>query len=673
MRKALAISAWLTLFAGLVALTAFGVIELDRSLTMRMQALKAAALGELERIAGRSISYGEISPSFFRSMKVRDLAIHDSRDPGRTLLTIHEVRVYYSLFELLAGHDPVTAIREIRLLNSRFDVNLQEDTDVVDLVRRLVQSGGGAGLRARITGADIGLKIVSGESTLDLRHVFFQIEAQSQAISVSLRGDAAGRVRGGFSFKSSLKAQGTLDRSLTGSDVTIRLASLASSLVNTGAQTLQVVWKGNTINLRKIQDRSPVALDMQGDLEKREFTLRFQTQDMRLDKLFTFSPSLARYANWLRVPLTASGHFTWRARTGSVEYQADASAFLVDQLPIHDVSLTASVSGSEKEAFFEPLRLSSSEGTAEFAGSVLFDTFFPSGLLTVADVNTGYGEKVNASLSIDRLKAGLQVHSANLVIGEIGFDSFQLSVTPLIGGASFALKTSFAGSAPEDLLQASGELHFGRGLVQAVTRGVPDALPAPALSVAATLKNIPPAKLYHLLLGAGRLALDQQDVYDLLAHFSVSTEAVVSTDLTQLSLAARSVTVTSNDDPGTSFQFGLAVDKSHLSLTGFSGSWKGIGIQGGFEGDLAEGGEIGFATNIALLGSSYFLTGRYSQSEGLSASGSFGLAVSAVPVRGGGALLKLRGEKFPLPLEGGPLAVSFDVSGLVTPEGEWSA
>jgi hypothetical protein len=663
----------LTLFAGLVVLTAFAAMEIDHALTTRMEALKSSALGELERMAGRSISYGEISPSFFRSMNIRDLAIHDSRDPSRTLLTIHEVRVYYSLFGLLAGSDPIGAIREIRLLNSRFDIDLERDSDVVDLVRRLLANGGGPGLRARVTGADIGITVVSRDSSVELRHLFFQVEAQSEAIAVSMRGDVAGRVPGGFSFASSLKAQGTLDRSLAGSDATIRLASLTSSLVDTGAQTLQLVWKGNSIDVRKIQDRSPIALDVKGDLEKKEFTLYFQTQDFRLDRLFTFGRPLARYANWLNVPLTASGHVTYGARTGSLEYQADASAFLKDQLPIHEVTLTTSVRGSEKEAFFEPLRLSSSEGTAEFAGSVLFATLYPSGLLSLADVDTGYGEKVNASLSIDRLLGRLEVHSNHLQIGELGFDSFQLSLSPAAGGASFALSTSFAGSAVEDLLQASGELHFGRTLGQAMTQAEPGSRSPPAVSVSATLKNVPPAKLYHLFEGAGRLTLEQQDVYNLLAHYSVSTEAVLSTDLTHLSLAAQSVTITSNDDPDTTFHFGLAVDKSHLSLTRFTGSWKGVVIQGGFEGDLGEGGQVGFATNIAFLGTSYFFTGRYSQSSGLTASGSFGLAISAIPIRGGGALVKLHGEKFPLPLQGAPVPVSFDLSGLVTPEGEWSA
>jgi translocation and assembly module TamB len=679
LRRAFTIIAGTLVFAGLVVLTAVAAMRIDHALTLRIAALKSGALGALERMTGRSITYGEISPSFFRSLNVRDLAIHDSRDPARTLLTIHEVRVSYSLISLLAGRDPLDSIREIRILNSRFNVDLEKDTDVVDLIRSLLQAGGGGGLRAKVTGADIAVSVISRGFHLDLRHTFFQVDAQPQAIAVSLRGDVSGGVPGGFRFDSSLKAQGSIDRSLTSSDVTVRLASFTSSLINTGVQTLQITWKGATVVARKIQDRSPAALEMRADLEKREVSLYFQTQDLRAERLFTFSRPLARYSNWLRVPISASGHFTWRARTGSLEYQADATAFLEDQLPVRDVTLTTSVRGSEKEAFFDPLSFSTPQGAAEFAGSIVFDTFFPSGVLSLADVSTGYGEKLSAKLSIDRLKDRLDVRGSQLAFGQLGFDEFQLTLTPLPGGAAYALRTSFAGSSVDDVLEARGEIHLGGMLGRRSEPAEPGTLaaqpepPGPAISIAATLKNVPPAKLYHLLAGAGKLSSDQQDVYNLLVHYTISTEAVVSSDLTQLSLAAQAVTVTSNDDPETSFHFGLGLDKSHLSLTGFNGTWKGVNVQGGFEGDLAEGGQIGFATNLTLLGNSYLIHGRYSQSAGLEANGSFGLAISALPLRGGGTLLKLRGEKFPLPLETGAVPVSFDVSGIVTPEGEWSA
>jgi len=96
LRKALKLAAWISLFAGLVVLTVFAALELDHALTVKLEALKTGSMLALERIVGRTITYGEISPSFFRSINVRDIAVHDSNDPGHTLLSIHELRVYYS-------------------------------------------------------------------------------------------------------------------------------------------------------------------------------------------------------------------------------------------------------------------------------------------------------------------------------------------------------------------------------------------------------------------------------------------------------------------------------------------------------------------------------------------------------------------------------------------------
>ena len=105
------LAARLAFFAVLVALTAFLAMRVDHAITVKMEALKSGALAALEQIVGRTVTYGEISPSIFRSIEVRDVAIHDAKDPARTLLSIHRVRVSYSLFRLLVGRDPVGAIR----------------------------------------------------------------------------------------------------------------------------------------------------------------------------------------------------------------------------------------------------------------------------------------------------------------------------------------------------------------------------------------------------------------------------------------------------------------------------------------------------------------------------------------------------------------------------------
>ncbi len=592
-----------------IAFTAFGARALDTLLTARMAELKSSAMKSLETALGRTVTYGEIAPSFFRSIEIRELAVHGTEHPDQTLLLIHNVRVSYSLLHVLLDRDPVGAIREIRLLNTRFSLNLDEDRDVVDLLQKMLQAEGtGAGLRARITGANIGLALTSRQGSVSLDNLFFQLDAQDHTIAFSFRGNTQGRLASGLTYASTLSAQGSVDRALTSADMTVRLQSLQSSVLDAGAQTLQIVVKGNIIEARKIQDRSPIELSLRADLGTRELLLGFQSQDMRLDRLFTFAQPYARYAKWLALPLTASGHVLYRMDSRTLEYEADVSAYLEDQLPIRQVTLAASFRGTEKEAFFQPLRLSSDQGDLQFEGSLLFATMYPSGLLTLANVTPGGGEKVSAQLSIDRLQGSLDVHGTQLVIGEVAFDSLQLSLQPSATGTAFRLTTSFAGFPPEDQLQAQGDLHFGQSVGQAVIADAAPAIAAPLVTVDASLKSVPPSQLYHLFMGAGALTREQEDVFNILAQFSVSADVRVSTDFSQIAASSRQVVVTSLSDPGTTMHFGLAADSSHISLSTFSGSWRGLSIQGGFEGDVAPDGNLAFTSSLMFLGTPYSFT-----------------------------------------------------------------
>ncbi len=660
--------------AVLVALTALAAREIDRALTDRMAELKSQTIASLEAAAGRKITYSSIAPSIFQYLEVRDLVFHESENSEKALLALHDIRVYYSLVHLLLRRDPVGALREVQIRNTRLSLDLDRDRDVIEILRRLTGTGGGEGrLRARITGANVSISLASAGSTVSLDNSFFQIESRREAISVSLRGGLNGTLQKGFTFASSIKVQGLLDKSLDSSDMTVQLLSFESSLFTTRSQTLQVLWKGSSIDVRKIQDRSPIDLSLKADLEKQQFTVSFQTEDLRPDRLFTLSGSLARYENWMKMPLTASGHFTYRVPDRSLDYQADISAFLEDQLPIREATLVSSFRGSEKEAYFEPLRLSSAGGVLDFEGSVLFSNLFPEGILTLSNVDPGTGERVDANLWIERQKDTVTMQGSHLVFGELGFDTLSVSLSPLKNGFKFSLGTSFAGARPGDMVQASGELRFGQPIARAVVEGSPRSIAAPSVSLSGALHNIPPAKLYQLVEGGGALSGEQKDLYEILSRFSVSADVAVSTDFTRFSVASREVTVTQPDEPGTLIRFGLNADSEHVSLSEFSGTWQKLSLRGAFDCRFTQDGQITFASDLRFQDTPYSIAGRYSRSLGLHASGSYGLLLAAVPMRAGILALRLKGERFPLPLPGRAMAISFDMNGIATPEGDWSA
>ena len=231
------------------------------------------------------------------------------------------------------------------------------------------------------------------------------------------------------------------------------------------------------------------------------------------------------------------------------------------------------------------------------------------------------------------------------------------------------MNASFAGPPQADLLQANGEIHFTRPQGSAVAAAASGGFSPPTVTLNASLKNAPPDKIYHLILGGGGLTREQRDLYALLGQYSVTADLAVTTDFNSISLTSRAVTITEWNDPATMIRFGLSADTDHLSLSDFTGTWKGFTVEGSFDGRFAAGGEIAFTTGISFLGTPYSLTGRYSPKLGMQMRGSYGLAISATPLTGRVIAFHVQGDRFPLPVNGHLYAVSFQMHGLSAPGG----
>ena len=149
MKKAFAYGSVALVAIVLVALTAFAAWELDRVFTERMAELKTHTIEALEHLLGRQVTYAAISPSIFQYIEVRDLTVHGIEHPDDAILTIHTIRVYYSLAQLLTHREPMRALREIRVMNTRITLDLDRDKDLVDLVLRLAEGKTGPGSDAR--------------------------------------------------------------------------------------------------------------------------------------------------------------------------------------------------------------------------------------------------------------------------------------------------------------------------------------------------------------------------------------------------------------------------------------------------------------------------------------------------------------------------------------------
>jgi hypothetical protein len=672
LKRLLATLATIAALGVLVGITARLIIALENEIAVRMDELKGKTVTAIEDLVGRRITYSGISPSFLQYLEIRDLVIHDSTNAPRPLIAIRRVRVYYSLAHLLLRRDAVGSLKEIKILNTAFALDTGKDRDIVELLRRLGNSGaGGSPLRARITGADVDLVLRTGDLSLRLSSLFFQFEARKDAIDVSFRSEVSAKLKTGFDFETTIRGAGKLDPHFEGADLTIGLRSFQSPLLSSGGQTLQVVWKGKNLEVRKIQDRSRIDVRLAANLDAGKITVNFALDQLRPDRLLRFGGKLARYAIWFAIPISAKGHVAYTLAGGKMEYGLEASALFEDQLPVKDVQFSSSISGTEKQTFFHPLALSTPLGAVEFDGDIVLDTFMPEGTLTLRDLAILPGQTVSTVVSIERQEGKLQAEGTFLELGQVGFNAFRVTVSPRESGASFFLRTSFPGMARGDYIEANGELQLDRAMSVSGSGLTVAFRGAPKISLKASLRNLPLDRIYHLYTGAGELSPEQSNLAGVLSRFTITSELLAETDFSRFSLSSARVTIAEPADSTVFARFAMAVDNEGFRVRDFTGGWNGFALDGAVEGRFAAGGEIGFSSDIRFKGIPYSLKGSYSERLGLRASGSYGLDLSLSGSADGGVTVLAKGDHFPVALPERTYAVSFEAEGAFGGAGDW--
>jgi hypothetical protein len=138
------------LFILLIAVTA----RLLRPVQLRaqewMEDLKERTISYLEQSIGRQIEYESISPSLLLSLEIRNLTVKGASEGDKPLLTIRKVRIFYSLRKLF-GKEPLKAISEIRLENSSFNLDLENDRGILAFFSDRGETGRGPGILDQIT------------------------------------------------------------------------------------------------------------------------------------------------------------------------------------------------------------------------------------------------------------------------------------------------------------------------------------------------------------------------------------------------------------------------------------------------------------------------------------------------------------------------------------------
>jgi len=669
----------------IVSLGAVFIHQIGTRLDRRMEELKTEMLSMLEARIGRKISYSSLSPSVFGYLGIRDLVIYGRDDPQEVLLRINRVKVHYDLLRFLSTRAAVLAISEIQIANSYFEVDYDRDRELLELIESLRTSSGDSGgfpislagrsslrgeayPRIAMSGSNITLRYTYRDWQVQVDNLFFTITNQQDLYDISVRGFVEARHARNASavpawLSTRLKLSGTLDRFFTWSDLAVQIYSFSTETINVKRQTLQVTYDAQNLEIRKIQDRAPLDLQVSYDTESKDLNVQFTTEGFRPADLFQLTGALERFNPYLLSSVSSSGSLAVNLEELRLRYSADLRIEAPEEVLPFDVSIVSRISGNEEILYLNPLSLRSSRGRAEFNGNVLIGNLLPSGLLRLDDFDPRGGQNLNGTLRIDRGEEVVAIQSSTLDIGQTHFESFSLDLAPNGQSVRFALAASLEENADSGGLEATGSFGWESRL---------------SLSTEASINKLPLDTLYRLLVPQSGVS---PRLVQRLGRYSLSMAAGVATDFTDLSFSTDSFEIIENGQPENFLRLRATVQRDTADLNDIRLRWKDYSLQGDVAVKRVEQ-TLELSTLVWFQDIPYQLDVDFLPWRSVRFSGSYGLegyylfARARTSVEDSGRVAEfwgnpfhLHSENLPITLKKGTMYTSVDLAGLVGPDG----
>ena len=236
---------------------------LQRIIRERMDVLRDEVIQYLERTTDREIQYTSVSPSVLRYLDIRDMKILAKEEPRESILAITRIRVYYNIFALL-GRNPQTAFSRVSIEDSTLSFDLDEDKDLIELVKNMVALADNRVDRPNlvVSGRNLSVAVKNESFEASIERLFFDIDTGPDLLAIELDGEMAVTPLSALDYIGNVHANvdisGTLARDLSDATMKIGLAKIASETASLARQTFQLTVAQRTWRLTKIQDRLPV-------------------------------------------------------------------------------------------------------------------------------------------------------------------------------------------------------------------------------------------------------------------------------------------------------------------------------------------------------------------------------------------------------------------------------
>ncbi|MEW5814515.1 MAG: translocation/assembly module TamB domain-containing protein [Spirochaetota bacterium] len=645
------------IFLALVAGTFLLVWPLQKEVDRRIGLLKKEVVQYLESTLNRKIAYKSIAPSIFRYIEIRNLVIYNN-DHNAPLLEIKKIRAYFNIFKLLAGN-PAASFYELSLSTSHFAIDQEKDGDLLKLFSTLISPGGGtfSGLNDIIvSGRNLSLSYRSPNGMFEVERIFFSLYSKNESLKVRLKGRARispdTKIDGISLVKADFNVSGSIDENLKWSDLKLKLNNFTSNMFEIKALTFQVNIQNQIFQIRKIQDKAPLDIEVTYNLHGEKLIFNFVSENFIPSSYITLGKTLKTFKPWSNTVISGSGTLEYFLKTNKIYYSSQAALIIDNKIVPTRLMVKGDFQGGLDKVYFHALNINSKLGVIDFRGDVDFKNFYPSGTLELTDFYYITGEKLNTRLTVERMGTNLRFLSALISIGKTNITDASIMLVPYKNNIDFFCAAGIEDSIENNYITAEGNIQLK---------------PQPFLQVSLKTGNVPLVKIVRLFINENSIPGDLAVIMD---RFRVSSDIFLSTDMEKISFVSPKMIFTDNDNPNNYVSFGIAGNQQSVEVTSLELSWWDYLVEGTLTSDFSEPGRIEFASNLSIKGIPYKLQGFYHPGDSLTITGDYGLDAILIQSTDG-MVFRIVSDVLPLPLPTGTISASLNINGVFRDNNHW--
>ena len=402
-----------------------------QEISRRIELLRTEAVGRVESILGRRVSYQSISPSILNFLNIRGLVVHGRQGEAEDLLEVDRLRLYYRPLRLLRG-EFTNAFSQVRIENSAVLIDLREEEAIALALSDAFDQGGGTsaalpdGLSLR--GQNLRVTIISESGEYSVDELFFDTELSDGVLTFDSRGEfavaevpfAVRNAQGRYS------GAGFVDLRTGETLAELGLSRVSTDLAELSEIVLQVRVTQDLFEVRNVQSRDPIDIYVRQQRDGSELYARLLADGYVASSLIEFRGALAALNPFLGVPFQGQASITVN-ETGA-SYGASLSSGVAEVAGLPGGRFSVRVSGDEQELSVDRFEFLSGGGRLWYEGSIGLDPLLPRGTLTLNEFQFRDTDPVSTQFRFVPSPSGFTMDADPFELGATQFEQISWGV-----------------------------------------------------------------------------------------------------------------------------------------------------------------------------------------------------------------------------------------------------